>query len=192
MRTQKGRCATLDMKDLNTTTPRIWCATVIFHQMICNYWIMKASILLLLLSPIGPTSAAAGFVTNLVPARTMSPSSYALTMELPKPENWAPFKQAERPMQKKNQHFKSRPLVDFQKDLEAGKVRYVTTLILFRLFLDILNLTHYIMLLLDHLLHLMVPPLRAQHLCKVIYSLSCLPSSELKWESCARRRFQWV
>ena len=55
---------------------------------------MKASILLLLLSPIGSTSAAAGFVTNLVPARTMSPSSYALTMELPKPENWEPFKQA--------------------------------------------------------------------------------------------------
>jgi hypothetical protein len=32
--------------------------------------------------------------------------------------------------------------VDFQKDLEAGKVRYVTTLILFRLYWDILNLTH--------------------------------------------------
>ena len=131
---------------ISTQQLLVFGATVIVHQMICHYWIMKASILLLLLSPIGPTSAAAGFVTNLVPARTMSPSSYALTMELPKPENWEPFKQAklkaERPMQKKNQHFKSRPLVDFQKDLEAGKVRYVTTLILFRLFWDILNLTH--------------------------------------------------
>jgi len=77
----------------------------------------------------GPSDAGAGFVTNLHPV-TMSPSS-ALTMELPKPENWAPFKlgkfkKDERQLNKKKQHFQSRPLVDFQKDLEAGKVRYVT------------------------------------------------------------------
>ena len=92
---------------------------------------MKASILLVLFPSMGPSDAGAGFVTNLHPV-TMSPSS-ALTMELPKPENWAPFKlgkfkKDERQLNKKKQHFQSRPLVDFQKDLEAGKVRYVTPL----------------------------------------------------------------
>ncbi|KAL7432649.1 hypothetical protein ACHAXH_003944 [Discostella pseudostelligera] len=89
---------------------------------------MKASILLVLLPSMGPSDAGAGFVTNLHPV-TMSPSS-ALTMELPKPENWAPFKlgkfkKDERQLNKKKQHFQSRPLVDFQKDLEAGKVRHL-------------------------------------------------------------------
>lgn len=89
---------------------------------------MKASTLLLLLPSMGPS--AAGFVTNLHP-EIMPPSS-ALLMEIPKPENWAPFKlgkfkkDEQREMNKKKQHFQSRPLVDFQKDLEAGKVRYVT------------------------------------------------------------------
>lgn len=42
------------------------------------------------------------------------------------PEDWAAFKAAEkREHNKKMKHFKSRPLVDFQKDLEAGKVRHL-------------------------------------------------------------------
>jgi hypothetical protein len=72
---------------------------------------------------------AAGFVTNLPPA-TMSPTtSSALSMEFPKLETWTPFKlekvKDEQRQMKKKPRFKSRPLVDFQKDLEAGKVRYV-------------------------------------------------------------------
>lgn len=88
---------------------------------------MKLSLLLLLL-PLGST---AGFtVPN--PAKA---TSLELYLEKPKPKsytpkgftdgNWAAFKGAEKREQqaKKKKHFKSRPLVDFQKDLEAGKVR---------------------------------------------------------------------
>ncbi len=90
---------------------------------------MKASLLLHLLSPIGSMTAA-GFVTNLLPPATMSPTtSSALSMEFPELGNWAPFKlekvKDEQRDMKKKPRFKSRPLVDFQKDLEAGKVRYV-------------------------------------------------------------------
>ena len=90
--------------------------------------IMKASLLLHLLSPIGSMTAA-GFVTNLPPATMLPTTSSALSMDFPKLETWAPFKlekvKDEQRQMKKKPHFKSRPLVDFQKDLEAGKVRYV-------------------------------------------------------------------
>ena len=76
---------------------------------------MKTS-LLLLLSSAGP---AAGFLT---PKRTAKTS---LLLHIRNPfanEDWSAVKEAEK-KQKKHHHFKSRPLVDFQKDLEAGKVR---------------------------------------------------------------------
>ena len=45
------------------------------------------------------------------------------------PENWIPFKNAEMQTQAKKKtakkHFQSRSLVDYQKELEAGKVRHL-------------------------------------------------------------------
>ena len=89
---------------------------------------MKLSRLLLL-----PIGLAAGFT---VP-NTVKIATPPLYLEKPRPyvptgfsiENWAAFKGTEeksREQSRKKRHFQSRPLVDFQKDLEAGKVRYVT------------------------------------------------------------------
>jgi hypothetical protein len=85
---------------------------------------MKLSLLLLL-----PAGLAAGFTvptpartTSLVPLRMeQQPGGYT-----PKgftPEGWAAFRGAEkREHSKRNPHFQSRSLVDYQRDLEAGKV----------------------------------------------------------------------
>ena len=86
---------------------------------------MRLSLVLLL--PIGLT---AGFT---VP-KPVKPRSLALFLEKPKPSSyvpkgftltdWSAFKAGEkREKSKKKQHFQSRSLVDYQKDLEAGKVR---------------------------------------------------------------------
>ncbi|KAL7541202.1 hypothetical protein ACHAXR_012648 [Thalassiosira sp. AJA248-18] len=89
---------------------------------------MKLSLLVLLL----PIRLASGF--TMIPATAKIP--LGLYMESPKPksyfpkgfspDNWAAFKSVEKraPSTKKTKHFKSRSLVDFQKDLEAGKVRH--------------------------------------------------------------------
>jgi hypothetical protein len=83
---------------------------------------MKLSILLQLL----PIGLAAGF-TN--PGFT-KPTTLALHGYVPKgftPEKWDAFKGAEKreKAKHKNHHFKSRSLVDYQNDLEAGKVRHL-------------------------------------------------------------------
>mmetsp|Transcript_11579 Transcript_11579/g.21390 ORF Transcript_11579/g.21390 Transcript_11579/m.21390 type:complete len:245 (-) Transcript_11579:99-833(-) len=86
-------------------------------------------VLRVLLLPIG--LAASFTVPNAVKVAT--PPLY---LEKPRPyipqgfsiENWAAFKGTEkknREQSKKKRHFQSRPLVDFQKDLEAGKVRHL-------------------------------------------------------------------
>lgn len=86
---------------------------------------MKVSLLLLL-----PTGFVVGFI-NPHPTKT---TSVSLHLEKPKPKSyvpkgftvgsWAAFKGAEKREQShKKKHFQSRPLVDYQKDLEAGKVR---------------------------------------------------------------------
>jgi hypothetical protein len=89
---------------------------------------MKTSFGMLLL-----TGVAAGFTfpdhvvkttTHLFVANQKSRQGY-----VPKgffPEEWAAFKAAEkREHSKKKHHFQSRPLAEFQKDLEAGKVRHL-------------------------------------------------------------------
>lgn len=85
----------------------------------------------MLLLPIGLT---AGFT---VPKPvTVKPRSLALFLEKPKPSSyvpkgftltdWSAFKDGEkREKSKKKRHFQSRSLVDYQKDLEAGKVRHL-------------------------------------------------------------------
>ena len=77
---------------------------------------MKVSVAALLL----PIGIAAGFTAPGRPAAKTSTALYA---------NWFNFGGAAPPAEKKgqsqkNHHFKSRSLVDFQKDLEAGKVRH--------------------------------------------------------------------
>lgn len=85
---------------------------------------MKLSLLLL------PLGLAAGFMVPS-PAKT---TSLSLNVEpggyVPKgftPEGWTAFKGAEkREHSKKKPHFQSRSLVDYQRDLEAGKVRRIS------------------------------------------------------------------
>jgi hypothetical protein len=85
---------------------------------------MKLSFLVLLLP-----GFAVGFVPN--PARTTSVALHAEKQKGYVPqgftlEKWTAFKGAEKREQSKNKpHFKSRNLADYQKDLEAGKVRHL-------------------------------------------------------------------
>jgi hypothetical protein len=85
---------------------------------------MKLSLLLLL-----PAGLAAGF-TVPTPARTNSLAPLRMEQQpggyIPggfTPEKWAAFRGAEkREHSKRRPHFQSRSLVDYQRDLEAGKV----------------------------------------------------------------------
>ena len=84
---------------------------------------MKLSLLLL------PLGLAAGFMVPC-PKKTTSLSLHAEPGGYVPggftPEGWTAFKGAEkREHSKKKQHFQSRSLVDYQRDLEAGKVRRI-------------------------------------------------------------------
>ena len=55
---------------------------------------------------------------------TPKPATPSLALQMV----WGPFKNAEMPQAEKKtskKHFQSRSLVDYQKDLEAGKVRHL-------------------------------------------------------------------
>jgi len=91
---------------------------------------MKFSLLLLLSAGL----AANSFTAPTTPATKKSNKLNPLHMKEPgeryvpdgfTPDGWAAFKRAEkRDRAKKKPHFQSRSLVDYQRDLEAGKVGY--------------------------------------------------------------------
>ena len=90
---------------------------------------MKFSLLLLLSAGLAadcftvPTTPATKKSTRLNPIHMKEPRGWYVPGGFT-PEGWAAFKGAEKlDHAKKKPHFQSRSLVDYQRDLEAGKVR---------------------------------------------------------------------